>query len=120
MDEQWFNRLARQIAVGTSRRRMLGGLAGVALGGLGLRRAGARSSQGDGEPCNQVTCGAGEFCCNFSCSICAPIGGACTEQFCGGEPCGDTVCGAGEYCCNASCGICAPIGGACIQIACED
>jgi len=35
-----------------------------------------------GESCNQVTCGAGEFCCNFSCSICAPAGGFCTEQFC--------------------------------------
>jgi hypothetical protein len=36
-----------------------------------------------GPPCNQTRCGAGEFCCNFSCSICAPIGGFCTQQFCG-------------------------------------
>jgi hypothetical protein len=35
-----------------------------------------------GESCNQVTCGAGEFCCNFSCSICAPAGGLCTQQVC--------------------------------------
>lgn len=35
-----------------------------------------------GTPCNQVTCGAGEFCCNESCSICVPEGGFCTEQFC--------------------------------------
>lgn len=35
-----------------------------------------------GEPCNQATCGVGEFCCNFSCSICAPDGGVCTQQFC--------------------------------------
>jgi len=36
-----------------------------------------------GQPCNQTTCGPREFCCNFSCSICAPIGGFCTQQFCG-------------------------------------
>jgi hypothetical protein len=73
-----------------------------------------------GEACNQTTCGRQEYCCNWSCSTCAPLGGGCTEQFCGdpGVACGDAVCGAGEYCCNESCGICAPIGGACIQIAC--
>jgi hypothetical protein len=36
-----------------------------------------------GEPCNETTCGPQEFCCNFSCSICAPRGGVCTQQFCG-------------------------------------
>jgi hypothetical protein len=35
-----------------------------------------------GEPCNQRRCGSGQFCCNFSCSICAPDGGFCTQQFC--------------------------------------
>ena len=35
-----------------------------------------------GEPCNQRRCGTGQFCCNFSCSICAPEGGFCTQQFC--------------------------------------
>ena len=35
-----------------------------------------------GQPCNQRRCGAGQFCCNFSCSICAPEGGFCTQQFC--------------------------------------
>jgi len=35
-----------------------------------------------GEPCNHRHCGAGQFCCNFSCSICAPDGGFCTQQFC--------------------------------------
>jgi len=38
---------------------------------------------GGGEPCNQTVCGPGEFCCNFSCSICAPDGGACIQEFCG-------------------------------------
>lgn len=36
-----------------------------------------------GEPCNGVECGEGYYCCNFSCSICAPDGGYCTQQFCG-------------------------------------
>lgn len=35
-----------------------------------------------GEPCNRRHCGAGQFCCNFSCSICAPEGGFCTQQLC--------------------------------------
>ena len=40
-----------------------------------------------GERCGQgrfsKVCGSGEFCCNPSCGICAPIGGSCTQQFCG-------------------------------------
>jgi hypothetical protein len=35
-----------------------------------------------GGQCNQAVCGAGEFCCNYSCSTCAPLGGACTQQIC--------------------------------------
>jgi len=34
------------------------------------------------EPCNQVVCGPNFYCCNFSCSICAPDGGFCTQQVC--------------------------------------
>ncbi len=35
-----------------------------------------------GQPCNQRRCDPGQFCCNFSCSICAPMGGFCTQQAC--------------------------------------
>jgi PrcB C-terminal len=35
-----------------------------------------------GEPCGTNVCGAGEYCCNASCGICAPTGGFCTQQFC--------------------------------------
>lgn len=35
-----------------------------------------------GELCGSRICGAKQFCCNFSCSICAPLGGACTQQVC--------------------------------------
>lgn len=36
-----------------------------------------------GQPCNEVSCNPNEFCCNFSCSICAPKpDGVCTQQIC--------------------------------------
>jgi len=33
-------------------------------------------------PCGKSFCGAGAYCCNKSCGICAPIGGFCTQQMC--------------------------------------
>lgn len=38
-----------------------------------------------GEACGTAVCGKGTFCCNRSCSICAPNGGFCTQQFCSPE-----------------------------------
>ena len=35
-----------------------------------------------GEPCGDVSCGAGMYCCNASCSICAPLDGACIQLAC--------------------------------------
>lgn len=35
-----------------------------------------------GIPCGTNTCTPGQFCCNRSCSICAPLGGFCTQQVC--------------------------------------
>ena len=90
---------------------------------------GSGGSGGDGEPCGNVTCPAGQECCNESCGICVPPGGSCTEQFCGdpdpnpeptGVPCGPTTCAAGQECCNESCGICVSPGGACDQQFCGD
>ncbi len=34
------------------------------------------------EPCGDNVCGAGDYCCNESCGICAPEGGSCTKQYC--------------------------------------
>ncbi|MDF2693492.1 MAG: hypothetical protein K0S65_1875, partial [Labilithrix sp.] len=73
--------------------------------------------------CGLNRCGPGEFCCNESCGICAPVGGFCTQQVCGPSSvpptrCGPSVCGPGEFCCNESCGICAPVGGFCTQQVC--
>jgi hypothetical protein len=42
-------------------------------------------SGGGGEPCGDNTCGPGEYCCNRSCGICAPIDGFCTQQYCGSD-----------------------------------
>lgn len=33
-------------------------------------------------PCGNTVCTGGNFCCNASCSICAPRGGHCTQQVC--------------------------------------
>jgi hypothetical protein len=35
-----------------------------------------------GEPCGRTTCGDGEVCCNASCGICVPPGGACLQMIC--------------------------------------
>ncbi len=35
-----------------------------------------------GVPCGTAVCGEDQFCCNPSCGICAPQGGACTQQVC--------------------------------------
>lgn len=35
-----------------------------------------------GEPCGDLFCGASSYCCNESCGICAPIGGACIQLAC--------------------------------------
>lgn len=33
-------------------------------------------------PCGNNFCGNGEYCCNESCGICAPLNGFCTQQAC--------------------------------------
>jgi hypothetical protein len=46
-------------------------------------RCGCGCDLGAGTPCGGSVCGAGEFCCNASCGICAPLGGACIQIACG-------------------------------------
>ena len=41
-----------------------------------------QGAEATAEDCNQRKCGGNTYCCNFSCSICAPIGGFCTQQVC--------------------------------------
>lgn len=80
-----------------------------------------------GQPCGKNVCDPGMVCCNESCGICTPPGGACIQLACEDDAppperqrCGKTVCEAGMVCCNASCGVCTPPGGACTQQICED
>jgi hypothetical protein len=40
------------------------------------------AKSGGGEKCGNSVCGAGLECCNPSCGICVPPGGACTQQLC--------------------------------------
>lgn len=72
-----------------------------------------------GEVCADNVCGSDEFCCNPSCGICAPMGGACIEIACapndqcehsecnqgsalasGCSDCVTTVCNADSFCCD--------------------
>jgi hypothetical protein len=46
--------------------------------GVGLAHDGPCESAN----CGLNVCGAGEYCCNESCGICAPEGGFCTQQVC--------------------------------------
>ncbi|WP_156338212.1 hypothetical protein [Chondromyces crocatus] len=82
------------------------------------------------QKCGNNECGPGTFCCNASCGVCAPKGGACTQQVCDpvakvgedltvGEVCGSVICGKGLSCCNASCSRCVPKGMMCTQEACN-
>jgi hypothetical protein len=45
--------------------------------------------------CGPKACKSGEYCCNNSCGICAPIGGSCTREVCqpAANPCGISECG---------------------------
>ena len=76
----------------------------------------------EGGKCGVATCGLGEFCCNESCGVCAPIGGVCTQVVCepAGKQCGPSVCsGNTPHCCNESCGICTASDGFCTQQLCN-
>jgi hypothetical protein len=44
---------------------------------------GSHRSGSAGESCGPKTCAGGEVCCNQSCGICTPPGGACIQTFCG-------------------------------------
>jgi hypothetical protein len=81
---------------------------GSASGG---KAGGAGTGTGGGETCGSNVCGPGQYCCNPSCSTCAPLGAGCPAIACvdAGQPaiCGNTSCAAGEVCCGTeSCGYC--------------
>lgn len=58
----------------------------------GLAACGPASNPGSslegpmgGTPCGYRYCPSGQYCCNDSCGICAPVGGSCTQQVCTGD-----------------------------------
>ncbi|KAK3388086.1 hypothetical protein B0T20DRAFT_365742 [Sordaria brevicollis] len=82
----------------------------------------ANDTSAKGEKCGVATCPYGQTCCNESCGICVPPGGACTQQFCepAGLQCGPSVCrGDTPFCCNKSCGICTAPDGVCTAQLCN-
>lgn len=71
---------------------------------IGVSRDEAQAS-----PCGNAVCSSREYCCNRSCSICAPLGGACTQEVCTSYPRSPRSCVTSEDCRTFSsyCGSCA-------------
>lgn len=98
MDGQRFDELTRALVSGTSRRRVVGGLVGAAVGALGLRRSRGVAAQGCGDYLD--ACFNGGECCSGVCDI--PAGrrrGKCTCP----EPCNGVCCGPDQSCSNDQC-----------------
>jgi hypothetical protein len=58
---------------------------GGAMHATGGATHGAGGGTG-GIPCGKTTCASGQYCCNASCSMCAPMGAACIQIACDPEP----------------------------------
>jgi len=89
-----------------------GGTAGVETGGAnssGAANAGGESAGGSnaggisGIGCGAVTCPAGQYCCNASCGVCAPMGAACIQIACVGS--GGASSGVGSCSADADCSL---------------
>lgn len=76
------------------------------------------------EACGKAFCADGFVCCNASCGICTPPGGACTQQVCDDQPtCQPVTC---EIACEHGfqkdadgCEICACNPPTCLPVTCE-
>ena len=59
---------------------------GSATGGATIHSGGSTSTSGGGATsgvaCGTKLCAAGQYCCNASCSMCAPMGAACIQIAC--------------------------------------
>jgi hypothetical protein len=106
MDQSRFDAITRGFAAPATRRRMLtlalAGIVGSAVAPARVhagvcRPAGKHCRRGGGccpgagcvagwcrpqEACGPASCGAGTYCCNASCGICAPVGEGCTQELC--------------------------------------
>lgn len=77
------------------------------------------SGGGDGVTCGSVTCAAGDECCNASCGICVPPGGACTTQLCPPDDPGDPDPTDSPFC-GGFAGLPCPGAGECVDDPSDD
>jgi hypothetical protein len=69
-----------------------GGLSGSAGGTSGASGSGRGvGGSSSGPACGSKTCPTGEYCCNASCGLCAPMGAACIQIACAPGPTGCTT-----------------------------
>jgi hypothetical protein len=129
MDRRDFDRIARAMAQGSSRRRVFGMLAGAAAAALGARTSRAQMAPASGAPAHFV-CGGrlGDPCpdgydCVPPASGCDPM----SDRNCLGDcvlapssPCATMRCMAGTICCDNCGGVCVPQGVACSDALCQD
>ncbi|HEU0116261.1 MAG TPA: hypothetical protein VFQ80_16350, partial [Thermomicrobiales bacterium] len=130
MEHERFDRLAKAMARGASRRAALAGAAAVVAGGLG-RRAAAATTPPDwhmgfpGSFCGGIAgigCPAG-YQCVFDPTVCDPNNGGAD---CGGRcqqatdnPCAAMLCRQGTDCCPNCGGVCVPAGTTCSDDLCH-
>ena len=132
MNAQQFDRWVSSLATSASRRRVIAGLAGAALAGLGSGRirpqeTSAGSIDFTGRFCGGIAgipCPPGYECVDDPGDDCAPPTGA----DCGGvcrrigspNPCATILCRRGSECCPNCGGICVPIGTPCSDDLCVE
>lgn len=76
-----------------------GGTTSVGVGGA----SSTGGASGAGVTCGTVTCPTGQYCCNASCSMCAPPGVACIQIACLGT--GGSGSGVGSCASDSDCRI---------------
>jgi hypothetical protein len=72
----------------------------TAGGGAGAKSDGSTVEAGS-LPCGTKVCAPGQYCCNASCGLCAPIGAACIQIACVPAEDAGTKVDAGSYGCTA-------------------
>jgi uncharacterized protein YndB with AHSA1/START domain len=137
MDGHRFDELTKRFAFGTSRRRVVKGLAGGIVAGAAalLGRSQADAQQVTQAYCGNATCTGHPGVCNDGCvccvwsngnSRCMPpancqrLGGEVETSCIEGQPC-DNGSGCPGYCLEGSCvDICSAVGKTCVDGACQD
>jgi hypothetical protein len=109
MDAEQFDRIARVLGSGASRRRVLHGLVGGALGGAAVasRRSDAAAK---GKRCGRGSdCPPNQICPDGNCTSCRAFTGSSGPFACKGPSGQGTCCNPGGFCCL--CKEDSPVGG---------